>query len=182
MSSLRGSVLPQLLLCYLVPFSSQAQRIFTEAEEQQLTQLLGFAETDLHTVLDACAYIYEQAAYRSASGPALQAQLAASGLEDEQAAVIAAVWAERAAPYIAQLRDRSLGMPHVLTDVDWRLHLVMGQNRMAKTQELKSIFSLQLGNKAGASGDTVTVEFSEKALFSLYSQLESVQEQLDALT
>ena len=60
----------------------QAQRIFSETEEQQLLQMLGFSEVDLHTVLDACAYIFEQAAYRNANGAVLGAQLHSVGLDE----------------------------------------------------------------------------------------------------
>jgi hypothetical protein len=62
--------------------------MFTEAEEQQLQQLLGFSETDLHTVLNACAYMYEQTAYRNANGEALRVQLMTVGVEEERVCVV----------------------------------------------------------------------------------------------
>jgi hypothetical protein len=65
-----------------------------------------------------------------------------------QAATFAVTWRDKAASYIAQLRDRAMGTPLVLSHVDWRLHLAMGQSTLSKTQDLKSIFSLQLGSAA----------------------------------
>jgi hypothetical protein len=100
-----------------------------------------------------------------------------------QSTAFATVWKERAATFVAQLRDRALGMPQTLHGADWRLHLSMGQNTLNKTQELRTLFNFQLGAAAAPSAtDSFCAEFTEAQLFEFYMQLEKVQEQLDSLT
>jgi hypothetical protein len=61
----------------------QATRIFSEAEEEQLTQLTGFSEADLATTLDGCAYLLDQGAYRGVNATVLSQQLQEAGMSIE---------------------------------------------------------------------------------------------------
>lgn len=58
----------------------------------------------------------------------------------------------------------------------------MGQSSLFKSQDLKSVFSFGLNTDNSGENKCVNVEFDEDQLFELYSKLEKVQEQLDALT
>jgi hypothetical protein len=69
----------------------QATRIFTEAEEEQLTQLTGFSEADLATTLDGCAYLLDQGAYRGVNATVLSQQLQEAGMSVEHVRRVA--WA-----------------------------------------------------------------------------------------
>jgi hypothetical protein len=64
-----------------------------------------------------------QGAYRGVDAGTLSQQLIESGLSEVHSAGFAAVWSEKAATFVAQLRDRALGTPHVripLSETDFQ--------------------------------------------------------------
>ena len=60
---------------------------FTEAEEEQLRTLFGCSEQELRTVLEASAYIFEQAAYQGMAAEPLYEFLLEAGFDDAHAKV-----------------------------------------------------------------------------------------------
>lgn len=62
----------------------QSASIFTPDEEAQLQGLLSLTPAALHTVLEGCSYILEQAAYHQASPRKLGKQLVAAGVAEAQ--------------------------------------------------------------------------------------------------
>ena len=54
--------------------------IFDGKEEAQLCKMLGMSEADLDTVISACSYIFEQAAYDQVAVGALEENLLTVGM------------------------------------------------------------------------------------------------------
>lgn len=115
------------------------------------------------------------------------------------------MWASEAAEYSARLKAaQSMGFPSSssLVHTDYHLNMVLGQSALSKQQEPTALFeftihepsqtaaaaesSVQAGTSAGsvmasAAADKLCVEFSHEELFSFFTQLERMQQQLDAL-
>ena len=68
-----------------------------------------------------------------ATKTALAQHLGATGLGAEQVAHFRAVWEAEGAALLAALRERTLGGPKVLTGLDYRVHLQMGQTNASGT-------------------------------------------------
>lgn len=60
---------------------------FTEAEQEQLRALFSCTEEELRTVLEASAYIFEQAAYQGMAAEPLYEFLLEAGFDDVHAKV-----------------------------------------------------------------------------------------------
>lgn len=62
----------------------QKTKLFSQVEEERLCALLEVSASNLTTLLDACAFIFEQAAYYQINGDILASQLTEAGLGAEQ--------------------------------------------------------------------------------------------------
>lgn len=67
--------------------NGQDSHPFTEEEEEQLRTLFGCSEQELRTVLEASAYIFEQAAYQGMAAEPLFEFLLEAGFDDAHAKV-----------------------------------------------------------------------------------------------
>ena len=76
---------------------AKGERVFLEAEEAQLRELLGLDEAALADRLGACAFVFEQAAYGPTAPERLRAELAGAGVEGGPADAFAAVRQEEGA-------------------------------------------------------------------------------------
>ena len=74
----------------------QGRKFFTEAEEVKLRDLLKLSQAELATLLEACAYIFETAAYERAKADRLHQDLTSSGIDAEHAAAFVSTWNEGA--------------------------------------------------------------------------------------
>lgn len=184
-----------------------SQSAFTSAEEEQLRALLELGQEDLDTLVAGISYIWEQAAYLNLSPEKLVAQLEEHTVSKDALAALAGVWAKQRLPFVSSLRERTLGAPAVVTDVDWRLQLTMAHQELSKTKVLSAVLDLTLapaGTAAAASTSSssssssaegaaaagvegevterLLMELSKDELLRLYNDLERVQTQLDGLT
>lgn len=161
---------------------SQDEVVFSDAQREQLQQTFNFSAVQLDDALLTCTYLLQHAAYETLKPNRFGNQLQAAEVAAEQAIAFVRVWEQRGAGAIEALKDLTLA-PKVLTDSHWRLHLVIGQDTLAKRRELTSIiqFDLQDNTSGKPKEEKLVVEFSEEELGRFYAQLETVQEQLDAV-
>ena len=94
---------------------------------------------DLETVLEACSYIFEQAAYQSISADKLGKHLNEAGMGAAQVASTVNVWATGSSALTQKLRERTLGGPKVLSSSSWRMQLEMGQSGLARVRAFSSL-------------------------------------------
>ena len=86
---------PLLLTRIIERLNVDGASAFSEDEEAKLQSMLSLTGAQLHTVLEACAFIFEQAAYQSVSADDLLGHLTEAGMSESQAAAAVAVWRER---------------------------------------------------------------------------------------
>eukprot|EP00753_Platysulcus_tardus_P015021 PLAT4718.1.p1 GENE.PLAT4718.1~~PLAT4718.1.p1 ORF type:complete len:210 (+),score=113.63 PLAT4718.1:35-664(+) len=157
--------------------------VFTEEEADTLADVLEVSAEDLGRVVRACTYMYEKAAYMKLGLEAMTAALKAVELSDVAVAAFVRVWAEQRAALFARLRQKTLGGPAVLSSVDWRLQLQIGQSTLSRQRAPCALMELELAPAEGGVGEEerLVLEFTKEELWSFFNQIEKVQEQLDAL-
>ena len=118
--------------------------------------MLTMTAVELDTVLDACAYIFEQAAYQAIGPEKLGANLLDVGLEEEQAQAAVNVWRVEAGALLSKLRTMTLGGPKILTGSNWRMHLQMGQSGLTRLSDPCAVFEMA---SADADASSQVCEF-----------------------
>ena len=169
-------------------------RLFSTEEEQQLCALFGLTEESLNLVLNACCYIFEQAAFTSTGPEPLYTLLLEAGFDATHAKAVGRLWSTECAEYVTKLKSRSLGAAQ-LVDTDYHLNLNVSANTLQRLQEPTAIFELSITDpmrppkeassgaaEAEAAVTKLGLEFSHADLYSFFGQLEQVQQQLDKLS
>lgn len=161
--------------------------IFTEQEQQQLLNMLGFSEEELQTMLDVSLYILELAAYHRMSGGKLASSLQQAGMPEAPAQSFGQVWNEGRQPLLDRLRKHTLGAPQILESVSWRLQLTMAQQGIAQRKDINTLLNLRLHNPDLPEGEpgaleNLVLELDLEQLQSMFQSMERVQEQLDQLS
>jgi COMM domain containing 10 len=190
-NTIPGNKFPLLLTRIIEQLHVPDAATFSPEEEERLQSMLKLSAGQLHSVLTACAFMFEQAAYQSADGASLNAHLVDAGMEQEQATATVGVWNEHAKALLAHLRNKTLGGPQVLAGSSYRLDLQMGMDGLTKLTEPTTVFEMALtsadapagaGAAADAGAEKFAVEFSHDELYAFFLKLERVQEQLDTLS
>ena len=112
----------------------------------QLRSMLQLTAVELDTVVESCAYIFEQAAYHSCSTEALGRHLQEAGIDSAQSQATVQVWQIEAANLLTKLRRRTLGGPQVLAGSTWTMNLQMGQSGLTRLAEPTAVFEMNLSD------------------------------------
>ena len=158
---------------------------FKPEEQAQLREMFGLSEAELSTILEACAYIFEQAAYTTLRPQVLKSTLQEAGMDEAHAESMQQVWAAEAAGLVAKLRERTMGGPKNLVNSHWRMNLMMGEGRLSQMKQPTALFEFGLARPDVASDpseEKIVAEFAHDELYSFFLDLEKIQEQLDALS
>merc|ERR1711916_51470 len=121
-NSIEDSKFPLLLKRIIQKLHLQGESFFSPEEEEQLQNMMGLNASQLHLVLETSAYIYEQSAYNGVNPSNLVRELNSSGFEENKSMAFGKLWKDSGANYVETLRKRSF-FPHILSNVDYRLHL-----------------------------------------------------------
>ena len=191
-----------LLLGRIVTKLSSAGSAFTVPEQEKLAKVMSLTSTELSTVLEAVAYIFEKAVYESAKPSKLQKALAGIGLSTSCVSAFTAVWTENRVAAKEAAAAQTISGPRVLTSFAWRTNMHLAKSSTAKLKEQSAIFdfttksadSLNAGglSNAGSSKngteatetmdeDQFAVELSHAELYEFFLKLERIQAQLDEL-
>ena len=158
------------------------ERPFTQEELDQLLGILKVTGEQMEVALVTCAYFFQQAAYYSAKPKTLGAQLLKAEMNQDKAEAFFKVWEKNGEQVNARLQEAS-SAPHELKGIDWRLNLNVGQQGLAhqKTTNVAFQFTVADNTSEGAKPDQVRVEFTHEQLALFYAQLETIQDQIDAV-
>lgn len=159
------------------------ERLFSQAEEQQLQALFELGAEELELVLGGLCYVFEQAAFQGVGPEPLFEQLQEAGVDDVHAKIIGRLWASERAEYIGKLKQRNIGAAS-LTGTDYHLNVMVGGSNLTRLQEPTALFEFTTTDpsRGPSATEKTSVEFSHPELSSFFSQLERVQQQLDGLS
>jgi len=156
---------------------------FNEIEETQLQNLFQLNTEQLHSVLNASAFIFEQCAYVDINPDVLAFQLEKSGVNTQKIGSFVQVWKEGSSDFLSHLKDKSI-MPLELGQIGWQLHLQIGQTSLKRMKEPAALFDLQLKSPSESIkgiSEHIQLEFTTSELNEFFKKLETIQEQLDNL-
>ncbi|KAJ8029544.1 COMM domain-containing protein 10 [Holothuria leucospilota] len=156
------------------------ERPFSAEEEEKLQGVLNLDSSDVSLVLETTAFFVEQAAYHLAKPAVLSQQLKNIGLNEEKVTLFEKSWTSQAKDVVERLRKKTL-IPNQLQEVNWRMNLQMAQADRTKMKTPNAMFELVVSQDDGGK-DRIQMEFNHEQLYQFYSQLETIQSQLDALT
>jgi hypothetical protein len=156
---------------------------FTDEEIDKLQKSLHLPASELKDVIEACEFIFHQAAYHSAKPNILAEQLRQLQLEDDKVDALTDAWTHAARDVISRLRQHSLP-PLQLESVNWRLGLQVAQKNQSNIKLPDAVLELRLKDATSGSdqANNIRMEFSHLELYSFYNQLEAIQSQLDSLS
>ena len=161
------------------------ERLFTTEEENQLKAVFNVTDETLRLIIDACCYIFEQAAFSGIGPEPLYETLLEAGIDEQHSKVIGRLWASEALNFINKLKQRTLGSTSLI-ETRYHLNLIMADSILSKQQEPTAIFEFALSNPTKGTTtpniDKVCTEFSHGELYSLFNDLERIQAQLDNLS
>mmetsp|Transcript_379 Transcript_379/g.502 ORF Transcript_379/g.502 Transcript_379/m.502 type:complete len:207 (-) Transcript_379:1202-1822(-) len=184
MNEVEESKFPLLLNRIIKKLHSKKEQPFSEEEKEQLVDVLGLNLSQLNSILDSCAFIFEQAAYYTLHPNRLARQLHEAELNETQCIAFQKVWKAEGNNFISELKEQSL-VPKVMDTVKYQLHLQMAQSNLSRLKEPTALFELTLNDtdpENDIAPEKVRVEFTHEQLFAFYQQLEQIQGQLDSLS
>ena len=147
--------------------------IFTTSELTRLEGILGLSAHELNIVVQACAYLFEQAARQRSTG--FSQVLQNAGLQQKKADCFGRVWEENGAHLIAHLREKPVSERTWLLSFEWKSLLPLGSPQLPPSKPSSSL-RLQLNDS------TVNLAFTRDELHRFFMDLEVIQTQLDSLS
>lgn len=163
---------------------------FTDAEQEKLAKIMSLSGTELSTVLEAVAYIFEKAVYEGAKPSKLQQSLSAVGLTDSCISAFTSVWTEHRLAAKEAAAKNTISGPRVLSSFAWRTNMHLSKSSTAKLKDQSAIFDFttrsadakEMGKaQLNDDEDQFAVELSHAELYDFFLKLEKIQEQLDGL-
>lgn len=159
-------------------------QVFTEGEEEKLSGSLGLKVEQIKHLTHTVLYIMQQAAQGMVRPASLGEQLKAAGVLEDRVEFFVQNWSTHARAIVDRLRQHSLA-DRQLKEVGWSLNLDTSSSCLAR--QACPVAHLQLGLQRGSGWEgeeeeeKVVLQFNQEQLFGLYTQLEQIQEELDAL-
>uniref|UniRef100_A0A0P4W2P0 COMM domain-containing protein n=1 Tax=Scylla olivacea TaxID=85551 RepID=A0A0P4W2P0_SCYOL len=160
-------------------------QVFTEEEEEKLSGSLGLKVEQIKHLTHTILYIMQQAAQGMVRPASLGEQLKVAGVLEDRVEFFVQNWSIHARAIVDRLRQHSLA-DRQLKEVGWSLNLETSSSCLAR--QACPVAHLQLGLDKGSGWEgeeketeKIVLQFNQEQLFGLYTQLEQIQEQLDAL-
>eukprot|EP00301_Raphidiophrys_heterophryoidea_P010110 c15152_g1_i1.p1 GENE.c15152_g1_i1~~c15152_g1_i1.p1 ORF type:complete len:200 (-),score=52.27 c15152_g1_i1:22-621(-) len=176
--------LPLVLGRVVGKIDRRTERIFTEDEEVQLASVLKLNSNDVKTLLQVSCFIFERAAFHNMNAAKLVSELETAGVAETQVVSFGSCWKDNRVEVCSKLRDSVSTSRFTLGSVDWRLDLQMSQDSLCRLRLPAAILELHLVDNSIPTKpevENLAVEFGHDELYDLFTQLEKIQDQLDAM-
>ena len=159
---------------------SSHESSFKQEELEKLEKSLSLSTESIHLVIDILEFVFLQAAYELVKPAFLQASLLNIKLNEEKSNAIAEVWKEAGKDILEKIRQHKTISNQRLLTIKWRLNLNLATDCKTKQKNPTVLFQFNVGN-ASSSGQSVHVELDKDQLYELFSKIEQIQIQVDAL-
>ncbi|XP_076350468.1 COMM domain-containing protein 10-like isoform X2 [Tachypleus tridentatus] len=121
--------------------------------------------------------IHLKAAYHLVKPNVLSQQLEPLKMNEKKISAVVDAWTNNAKEVTKKLRERTFA-PKELSIVSWELHMELAQSNLSKQKRLLGLIELGLMSE---TEEKIQMQFDHKQLYSFYTQLETIQSQLDSL-
>ncbi|CAG0881091.1 unnamed protein product [Darwinula stevensoni] len=173
--------LPNLILRVLDLLSHQVSPSIIQTDKVLVTLVFKstqYQTEEVHLQLSELAQFFKKAIFVVMKPSALEEDLRGKGVDEKRAKLISNLWNEKAHIYILPLKNVSTASKQ-LEDVRHELRVTSATNLQSQVLAPCAILEFNLRNSE--QGEKFHVQFSHEELFSLYNQLERMQEHLDKL-
>eukprot|EP01029_Cantina_marsupialis_P004606 TRINITY_DN147088_c0_g1_i1.p1 TRINITY_DN147088_c0_g1~~TRINITY_DN147088_c0_g1_i1.p1 ORF type:complete len:199 (+),score=31.55 TRINITY_DN147088_c0_g1_i1:75-671(+) len=159
--------------------------VFSSIERDQLCMLFKLNKEQLSQLINGSLYIFETLQFNQVIGDKrvrkAAKELVAIGLDEKKIESIFEAWEMVAHVLVTESRTKAFGIPSVLTDARCTSHMRMENQNETRKREPVSILELDISNP-NEGESTLTMEFNEEQLTTLFMSLEGLQKKLDSLT
>ncbi|CAH0522068.1 unnamed protein product [Peronospora belbahrii] len=171
----------QILARILEKMALHESQVFTTSEKDHLKSILTIEDAQIQAVVDVAKEVFKDAA---TFGQIDRVFLLSRGVDEKVVQIIEKIWRKKGLAMAKQIEAfQAVEMPSlVLQKTDWRLHLQMGSSKRSRQSEPTAIFQLNVADMSSATKGTerLDIELSHAELHSLFLQLNSIQEEVDA--
>lgn len=179
-NGISASRLPKLISRIGQKCGTDDESPFTDEEKEKLCEVLELGPNSLQSVLETLELILRQAAYHNWKLSALMQHLNSANLEQERGEIVSQAWQKYGKEIIARLKKNNLSA-NQLEKVGWHLNLQVAQDSKSKMAEPNVVFQLECKD-ANGEANNMLLEFNHDELLEFYKKLETIQEQMDALS
>lgn len=166
----------ELLLDRIITgLQSEKSNLFTDKELNQLESILNRSPYELHTIIQGCSFLFEQAAVKRL-GNRFRDSLEELGIGEDKCEAFNNIWEESGAEFLNHLKEKEVIVANRLDTYDWKIDIPLGSNTGAS---LGPQAKLKLKLADGTDGEFV---FDKQDLHQFFMNLEVIQNQLDNLT
>ncbi|XP_039272135.2 COMM domain-containing protein 10-like [Styela clava] len=181
LNSTEGSKLPKLASRVAQSIGTDNKTPFTDDEKYKLSEVLEINTDSVNHMLEAIKHIYERAAYHSWKPAILSEQLSSLGMDEERSGMLSQGWQKYGRDIVSRLKKKTL-TANQLDRVDWHLNLQVAQGSKSKITEPNVVLQLNVNDPSEKGSHDVLMEFNHEELLAFYNKLETIQEQMDALS
>ena len=173
--------------------TSESNQGFSEQERERLLETFPMIKNDKQLVLliDGCSYIFEQALYNTLNPDKLYQELIDSqtGISETHAQAFQEAWRKQGRDYMTSAKEHTLGGPVKLDHFDWRLQMQISESDLSKMKIPNVLFEFTTTDSQKKDPvsmkpkeENIVVEFTREELYSFFTKLEAIQNQLDKLS
>ena len=164
----------------LLKLHSNYESSFKQDELEKLEKSLNLSRESIQLVIDILEFIFLQAAYELVKPAFLQTSMVKIKLNEEKSNSIAEVWKENGKDILEKIRQHKTISNQRLQTIKWRLNLNLATDCKTKQKNPTTLFQFNVGH-ASSSSQSFHVELDKDQLFELFSKIEQIQIQVDAL-
>lgn len=151
---------------------------FSTEEKAKLEDVLGLDSTNIDLLLKTIRQCFCFAAYHGIK-PHVLSQKLAEHIDESVADIMSKAWQKYGREITTTLKQNTISSNR-LSKIDWHLNLQIAQASKSRISEPNVVLQLRTGNDENPND--VTIEMNHDELLSFYNKLETIQEQLDALS
>jgi len=118
---------------------------FSKEEQDTLCEKLSIDATQLSSLINAIAFIFDLSAQHNLKPNKLKSELSRVNMQDQHSEVFEKVWTENGQEFIEMLKELCFA-PKVLKEVNWSLQMSVASQNSARLREPRAIFEIKTGN------------------------------------
>lgn len=183
----------------------KSDSIFTIEEESKFLSELNLTHDKFVLLLEACSFIFEQAAYMSYKLKGLDTQLSKTSINETKRKFFLNVWEKRGDQFIQNLSNKHFGFPPLINEIKYELHVPLSSSntKLDRTPYAQiellydpppstTLTSSSSSSTSTSAPSTITsgssssrsllFELDHAQLSQLSRQLDIIQDQLDSLS
>lgn len=149
---------------------------FTTEERDKLQHSLELSPVEVDQLISTTTHILKKAIFHIIKPAALHKHMVETlRMEEERAVAFSQLWSTEAESLVNAMKQKSL-YSHQVTGIDWSTNVAIKSDKGDQELEPRAEIKLNIRNQ-----EDILLDLNHQELTKLYSVLENIQSQLDAL-